>query len=276
MTDEPMAKVAIVVVVASVFLLLVLSGAWGLQRSVLFPAPPARPLSASRGVELVVTDRSSGGYQALLLPPQGAMQARSPLVIFAHGNGELADDWIDGFEPMRDWGWSVLLLEYPGYGGSPGTPSESSIRHAALAVFDWAAADPRVDPTRVVAYGRSIGGGAAVQIATARPVAALILESSFTSTRPLAARYGIPGWLVRDVFDNLKALAGYRGPLLVIHGSDDQLIPVSEGQALAAAVPSAEFHALRCGHNDCPRPWGVIRRFLASHRLLPAGPEASR
>ena len=72
-----------------------------------------------------------------------------------------------------------------------------------------------------------------------------------------------------------KALAGYRRPLLVIHGSDDQLIPVSEGQALAAAVPSAEFHALKCGHNDCPRPWGLIRGFLESHRLLAAASSSS-
>ena len=222
----------------------------------MFPAPPARPLSVGRGVEPIVIDPAAGGYQALWLGPRGAAPPRSPVVIFAHGNGELADDWVAEFEPMRDWGWAVVLLEYPGYGGSSGTPSESSIRHAALAVFDWAAADPRVDSTRMVAYGRSIGGGAAVQIATARPVAALILESAFTSSRPLAARYGIPGWLVRDTFDNLDALARYRGPLLVIHGADDQLIPVSEGRALAAAVPSAEFHALPCGHNDCPRPWG--------------------
>lgn len=276
MTDEPMMKLTIAVVVASVFLVLVLSAAWGLQRGVLFPAPPARPLPGHRGMEPVVTGRASGGYQALMLAPHAAAQTRSPVVIFAHGNGELAADWIDEFEPMRDWGWSVLLLEYPGYGGSAGTPSESSIRDAALAVFDWAAADPRLDATRIVAYGRSIGGGAAVQIATARPVAALILESSFTSTRPLAARYGVPGWLVRDVFDNLAALGRYRGPLLVIHGSGDQLIPVSEGRALAAAVPSAEFHALPCGHNDCPRPWGLIRGFLEAHRLLTAGPSSSR
>jgi uncharacterized protein len=269
MDEELMAKVAIGVIVASVFALFALAAVWRMQRSVLFPAPAPRPLAAGRGVEPVVIDGSADGYQALLLPLDMA-QARSPVVIFAHGNGELAADWIEEFEPMRDWGWSVVLLEYPGYGGSPGTPSESSIREAALAVFDWAAADPRFDAARIVAYGRSIGGGAAVQIATARPVAALILESAFTSTRPLAARYGVPGWLVRDVFDSLEALAGYRGPLLVIHGSDDQLIPVAEGQALAAAVPSAEFHALRCGHNDCPRPWGLIRGFLESHRLLAA------
>ena len=274
MADQPMAKVVIVLAVMSVVVLLALTTVWRLQRAVLFPAPPPRLLSAGRGVEPVVLDRSTGGYQALLLPSTLTAQTRSPVVVFAHGNGELAADWADEFEPMRAWGWSVLLLEYPGYGGAPGTPSEASIRDAALAVFDWAAAEPRLDATRIVAYGRSIGGGAAVQIAAARPVAALILESSFTSTRPLAARYGIPGWLVRDVFDNLEALAGYRGPLLVIHGADDRLIPIDQGRALAAAVPSAEFHALNCGHNDCPRPWRLIRQFLESHQLLAAGPSS--
>jgi pimeloyl-ACP methyl ester carboxylesterase len=271
-----MLKLGLFLFVASGLALLLLSVAWSMQRSVLFPAPPARPLPGDREAELVNPGRTTSGYQALLLPSRDAARARSPVVIFAHGNGELADDWIDAFEPMRDWGWSVLLLEYPGYGGSPGTPSESSIRDAALTVFDWAAAEPRIDAARMVVYGRSIGGGAAVQIATARPVAALILESSFTSTRPLAARYGIPGWLVRDVFDNLDALRGYRGPTLVIHGSEDQLIPVSEGRALAASVSSAEFHALPCGHNDCPRPWGLIRGFLESHGLLTAGHSSSR
>jgi fermentation-respiration switch protein FrsA (DUF1100 family) len=268
-------KLAILVFVAAGFLLFLMSAAWGLQRSVLFPLPPARPLAAERGVEPVVIDPSAGGYQALFLPPDDPAPSRSPVVLFAHGNGELADDWIEEFAVMRAWGWSVVLLEYPGYGGAPGTPSESSIRQAALAVFDWAAADPRVDAARMIAYGRSIGGGAAAQIAAARPVAALILESAFTSTRPLAARYGVPGWLVRDLFDSVEALKRYRGPLLVVHGTDDRLIPISEGRALADAVPSAEFHALPCGHNDCRRPWDIIRSFLESHHLLSAGASTS-
>ena len=270
---QPMVKVAIVVVVASVFLLLMLSAAWGLQRGVMFPAPPARPLSGNRGVEPVVIDRASGGYQALLLPPHDAAQTRSPVVIFAHGNGELADDWIDEFEPMRDWGWAVLLLEYPGYGGSPGTPSESSIRDAALAVFDWAAADPRVDATRMVAL-RPLHRWRAAASRLPRPGRSRPSSSSPRSPAPVRWRRDMAspaGWCA-TLFDNLEALGGYRGPLLVIHGSDDRLIPISEGQALAAAVPSAEFHALPCGHNDCPRPWGLIRAFLESHRLLPAAP----
>lgn len=227
-----MATVALTVALAAIGTIAVMY--FG-QRAIMYPAPPARP---------------------------------APLMIFAHGNGELADYWIDEFDVPRSWGWNVLLLEYPGYGRSQGSPSEASIRAAALAAFDWARSDPRVDAAAIVAYGRSLGGGAAAQIAAARPLAGLILESSFTSVRPLAARMLMPGPLVRDPFDNLRALKDYRGPMLVVHGMNDDIIPVSHGRALAAAVPGAELHEVRCGHNDCPRAWGRIGAFFASNRLL--------
>ena len=80
--------------------------------------------------------------------------------------------------------------------------------------------------------------------------------------RPLASRFFLPGFLVRDPFDTLAALARFRGPLLVLHGRDDTIIPPAHGRALAAAVPGAVFHELPCGHNDCPRAWTFIARFL--------------
>src|SRR4030095_11231836 len=98
----------------------------------------------------------------------------------------------------------------------------------------------------------------------AHGLAGLILESAFTSVRPLAARYLVPGWLVRGRFDNLWALGTCRGPMLVLHGRADAIIPVAHGKALAAAVPGAISHELDCGHNDCPRSWTVIGEFLAN------------
>jgi uncharacterized protein len=261
-----MLKLIIAAFMVSGAVLLLLTLAFVVQRSVLFPVPSARTAYAGDDAQRVVLDPTADGHHGLFLGAQGP--GRAPLIIFAHGNGELADDWVDAFTPLREKGIAVLLLEYPGYGGAPGTPSEPSIREAATAMFDWATAHPAVDPTRIVAYGRSIGGGAAAQLAEARPIAALILESAFTSTRPLAARYFVPGWLVRDPFDNVRALRNYRGPLLVVHGTDDQLIAVSEGRALAAAVPGATFHELPCGHNDCPRPWGIITSFLSANGVL--------
>jgi hypothetical protein len=153
-------------------------------------------------------------------------------------------------------------MEYPGYGRSAGAPSEESINETARAALRWAQADTRVDATRIVAYDRSVGGGLAARLAADGSLPALILESSFTRVRPLAARMGAPGFLVRDPFDSLGALRRFHGRLLVIHGRDDTLIPVSHGRLLAAAIPGAEMHELPCGHNDCPRPWAIIERFL--------------
>jgi fermentation-respiration switch protein FrsA (DUF1100 family) len=235
--------------------------AYFVQRSVLFPRSTSftRP---SRGPAERVTLPQGG---ALFLTPATVGAEPAPLLLFMHGNAETADDWVDQFGEARRHGWAVLLLEYPGYGGTAGSPSEPSIVTAALAAFDWAAHDSRVDSSRIVAYGRSLGTGAATQLATARPVAGLVLESGFTSVRPLAARFLVPDFLVRDPFDNLAQLRKYHGPLLVFHGMEDRVIPMSHGQALAAAVPGATFIALTCGHNDCPRPWQQLFTWLDAH-----------
>jgi hypothetical protein len=127
---------------------------------------------------------------------------------------------------------------------------------------------PDVDPARIVSYGRSLGGGVAARLATRRQVAALVLESSFTSLRSFARGFFAPGFLVRDPFDNLTELSRYRGPLLVLHGERDEVAPFAHGRALAAAVPGAVFVPMRCGHNDCERPWPDVLRFLARHEIV--------
>lgn len=258
-----MVKLAIVVA-SFVFLMaaVFLAAAYTVQRRLLFPAPALPPQSARGDVEIVRLSTADGIVEAILLGPAVRSATAAPLLMFAHGNGELADYWIDEFAEPRAWGWTVLLLEYPGYGRSAGTPSEAAILAAAEAAYTWARRDPRIDARRIVAYGRSLGGGVAARLAANHALPALILESAFTSVRPLAAQFLLPGFLVRDPFDTLAALQNFRGPLLVLHGRDDTIVPVSHGRALAAAVPGAVFHELPCGHNDCPRAWGLIARLL--------------
>jgi fermentation-respiration switch protein FrsA (DUF1100 family) len=244
------------------------------QRRLLFPAPPmagapARPPDAVQ-VWLPVPD---GRVEAWLLPARSSATG-APLLIFLHGNAELIDDWPDAFELPRSWGMAVLLVEYPGYGRSSGQPSQASITAAVVAAYDWARARPDFDPTRIVAYGRSVGGGGACALAARREVAALVLESSFTSVRAFAPQFGAPGFLVRDPFDNQAVVARYRGPLLIIHGDHDEVIPTRHGRALAAAAPQAELHLLPCGHNDCPRPWPILEDFLRRDRILPDSGES--
>jgi fermentation-respiration switch protein FrsA (DUF1100 family) len=162
----------------------------------------------------------------------------------------------------------VLLVEYPGYGRSSGIPSERSITGAFRAAYDRALADPRVDPERIVGWGRSLGGGAICALARERELAAIVLESTFTSIRAQARALGLPGILVRDPFDNLALVRGYGGPLLLLHGEHDTSIPVDQARELHAASPDSELHVLGCGHNDCPRPWEVGLRFLRSRGVL--------
>jgi uncharacterized protein len=268
-----MPRVIQLVGAAALLLTASLGGYWGLlfllQRWIIYPRPavgglPTRPADA----EVVWLKTQAGRVEAWYLAPRIASAGPAPLLLFTHGNGEVIDQWPAAFEPPRQWGCGVLLLEYPGYGRSEGGPSEGSITEAALAAYDWAAARHGIDPRRIVAYGRSLGGGAACAIAAKRPLAGLILESSFTSLRPLARRYHAPSFLLRDVFDNIAALRGYRGPLLVMHGSDDEVIPPENGRDLAAAVPGAEFEFLAGGHNDYAQPWDRIRRFLSSRGIL--------
>ncbi|MEZ4268065.1 MAG: alpha/beta hydrolase [Myxococcota bacterium] len=206
----------------------------------------------------------AGGVEAWFLPAGGGGAA--PVVVFGHGNGELIDDWFGDLRRYRAMGVSVLLVEYPGYGAAVGAPSEASIAAAFRAAVDAVARRPDVDGARLVVHGRSLGGGAVCTLLAGGDIAAVIVESTFTSLRSMSARYLLPGFLVRDPFDNAAALADFAGPVLVMHGERDEVIPFAHGEALAAAVKRATFVRRACGHNDCPRDereyWPAIEGFL--------------
>jgi len=252
--------------------------AFAVQRSVLFPRPPRPDRAAADGrmdVDVVWLGPERL-VEAWYLAPAGIDGTRpAPVIVFTHGNGELIDYWLDEFEAMRALGLGVLLVEYPGYGRSGGSPSENSIKQAMVDAYDYLVSRADVDPTRIVAYGRSVGGGAAGALVRERPVAALVLESSFTSVRRMARRHGLFGPLVRDPFDTIGAVAGFEGPVLIIHGSSDRLIPPAHGRALAAKARDGELVLLDCGHNDCPRPWREVLTFLERQKILETQPVAS-
>ena len=242
---------------------------WVLQRAALFPRPPAPSVSPAAGrSDVEIIRLGSDEVEAWYLPARN-VDGRAPALVFTHGNGELIDHWLDAFAGVPDWGIGVLLVEYPGYGRSGGRPSEGSIARIMTAAYDHLAARPEVDAGRIVAWGRSLGGAAACLLVSQRDVAALVLESTFTGVRPLARRFGLIGPLVRDPFDNLPIVEAFEGPVLVLHGEYDSIVPVAHGRALAQAAPDAEFHAIPCGHNDCPLQWPLIRSFLERSGLLP-------
>ncbi len=239
------------------------------ERRTLFPAPVI-----ADGTNVTLDSRSRRLWfdtprartEAFFLPANAA--GEGPLVIYTHSNGELIDHWADEFEILRESGVSVLLVEYPGYGRSSGTPSQNSITGSLVAAYDWAVAQPTVDPLRIVGYGRSLGGGVICALARERSLAAMILESTFTSVRDTSDRYGVPGFLFRSRFDSLSTVRSFPGPILLLHGERDNFIPVRHARRLQAAAPRSELQVMPCGHLDCPRSWPRITDFLRRHRLL--------
>jgi fermentation-respiration switch protein FrsA (DUF1100 family) len=233
------------------------------QRQVLFPrhmipTPPA-PEIKTPPIERWWLETSSGKVEAWYLPPAAA-EKPAPAVVFGHGNGELIDDWPNELGRFPEMGVGLLLVEYPGYGRSAGSPSQESIAEAFLLAYDRLAARSDVDPARIVLFGRSLGGGAVCDLAMKRPSAALILMSCFESVSAFAVRYLAPAFLIRDPFDNLSAVRRYPGPVLIVHGRFDEVVPFGHGQALFAAAQDGKMIVYAAGHNDCPPDWTVFWR----------------
>ncbi len=235
------------------------------QRQILFPRSqvevPSGIAKNIAGLEKMWLHTSYGKVEAWFLPPPADRGAESaPAVIFAHGNAELIDFWPEEFSNFTPLGIGVLLVEYPGYGRSEGTPSQRSTIEAFVAAYDALVARKDVDPSRIILFGRSVGGGVVCALAAERPSTALILLSTFTSVRSLASKFLVPGFLVRDRFDNLAVVSSYSGQVLVIHGRHDSLIPYEHGVALYRAAQHGEMLTYDCQHNDCPPSWDTFWR----------------
>ena len=231
-----------------------------IQRQILYPRNliPALPPTNQKipGLEKIWLDTSFGKVESWLLRP--AMEnpsAQVPAVIFAHGNGELIDFWPDELKSFTRLGLALLLVEYPGYGRSAGKPSQESITETFIAAYDTLTARKDIDGSRIVLFGRSLGGGAVCALAARRPSRALILMSTFTSVRSFAVRYMVPGFFARDPFDNLTLVRSYSGPILFLHGKHDGVIPFRHSIALHKAAKKSQLIAYDAGHNDCPPSW---------------------
>jgi fermentation-respiration switch protein FrsA (DUF1100 family) len=237
-----------------------------MQRQILYPGRSIRVSGPPpAGIVPIAVTTATGSGEAWFMPPVKRRPGeRRPLVIFFHGNGEVIDNLPEQAEGFRELGMGVLLVEYPGFGRSSGKPGENSITETALAAYDAVVRREEVDPQRVVLFGRSLGGGAACALAARRPSAALILQSTFISTRAFARSYLVPGFLVRDVFDNGSVLAAYRQPVLLFHGSSDTTIPPEHSRRLQRLAPHARLVEFPCDHNDFPPDWREFYRVIAA------------
>lgn len=245
------------------------------QRSMMYPGAGMRVGAEAQllppGAEPVAIAAPFGEVRAIFLP--AAAPGRAPALLYFHGNAEFAFQNVALLQPLAARGVHVLIVEYPGYAGSDGVPGRATLAEAARRSHDWLARRPEVDPARIIAMGRSIGSGPAVELAAERPLAALVLLSAFASIDDFARGMGAPALLIRDRYDNRARLRAYPRPVLLFHGRNDDIIPFAHAQALAGAAPHAQLVALDCGHNDCPyfgaAFFDTLAEFLSAAGILP-------
>ena len=179
-------------------------------------------------------------------------------VIYFHGNGGNLSyvGWLG--EALSQRGFDVLLFDYKGYGRSEGrTSDERSVYEDADAAYDFLTRERNVVPESIVLYGQSLGTTAAVDLASRKPCAALVLESGLSSASDMAALIlpVLPRFthkLTRNRFDSVRKLKDVRRPVLVAHGGRDEIIPDAQGRALyeAANEPKRLIIIPDAGHND--------------------------
>jgi uncharacterized protein len=226
-----------------------------LQRRILFRPSRIPPDLTDAGIsdvrQMTVTTSDGLALLAWYLPPA---RDGSRVVLYLHGNAGNIGHRAFRLERFQRLGWGVLLLEYRGYGGNPGAPTEAGLfidADAGLAAL----LAMGISLPAVVVWGESLGTAPAVHLGVAHPVGAVVLESPFTSITDMARmRYWMfpVALMVRDPFDSLRRISGMRAPLQVIHGIFDTIVPVAMGRAVYAAAPEPKqlWIAPHAGHLD--------------------------
>ncbi len=222
------------------------------QRKLLYPAPKRGDIPSMQGASLTEIPGQDGrtvrGF--FVPPPPGA-----PTVAHFHGNGEEIGDLVPLAWAFRRSGLGFFAVEYPGYGLSrEHSPSEAAIYSDAERALWHLQNGLAVDPKAVVLQGQSLGSGVAVEMAKRGHGVRMVLISPFTSIPDVAAQL-VPllpvRWMVRDRFDNLNKAKELKLPVLIVHGTEDGLIPVTMGQRLAEVFPDASLMLIEGGqHND--------------------------
>jgi fermentation-respiration switch protein FrsA (DUF1100 family) len=167
---------------------------------------------------------------------------------------------------------AVLIFDYPGYGRSTGQPTEAGCYAAGEACWTWLTETKQVPPEQVILHGESLGGATAIDLASRHPCRAVVTRGAFSSF-PDIAQHAVPWlparWLVRNQMDNAGKIGKVAAPVVIAHGTADEVVPFSQGERLFAAArePKRLVPLHGFGHNTRPGPgfYRDLREFLGQH-----------
>ncbi len=223
------------------------------SRLVYFPDGQIIATPADRGIayEEISFEAADGVQLSAWYVPA---EANRGVVLFSHGNGGNISYNLPFVEILHRVGLSTFIYDYRGYGRSKGKPTEEGTYSDVAGAWQYLTENRKVPAGQILLYGQSLGGPIAAKLAVEKMPAALILDSTFTSFVDIAG-YHYPflpvRWLARFEYNTLEHVKSVRCPVLVIHSTDDEIAPFSQGVALFEAAPEPKsFMKLRGGHND--------------------------
>jgi fermentation-respiration switch protein FrsA (DUF1100 family) len=239
-------KWTLIVVVAGYFGAIVLL--YFTQRALMYVPDRFRIPAAAAGLpqaeDVVFETRDGERLVAWYVRPRGDR----PVVLYFHGNGGALSGRAERFRVLTADGLGLLAVDYRGYGGSTGSPTEAGLLIDADAAYAFATA--RYPAARIVLWGESLGSGVAVALAARQPVGRVVLEAPYTSTADIAAelyRFAPVRLLMKDQFHSDARIAAVKAPLLVLHGTDDTVVPIRFGERLFALAPEPKHFARFAG-----------------------------
>lgn len=235
--------------------LLVVALAWAFQRRLVYlpsGAPAVAPQEVLDGGSAVSVRTEDGlDLAAWHAPPTGPNTGITVLVLPGNAGSRVLRAPLA--RALAGAGFAVLLLDYRGYGGNTGLPTEEGLAADARAAHRYLVDERGVDPARLVLFGESLGGAVATRLAVERPVGGLVLRSPFTSLTDMAAVHYpfLPaGVLLRDRFPVRATVESVTAPVVVVLGPEDRIVPAEQSRAVAAAVGAPVVEVPGAGHND--------------------------
>ncbi|MBW2631582.1 MAG: alpha/beta hydrolase [Deltaproteobacteria bacterium] len=187
-------------------------------------------------------------------------------LLYSHGNAEDLGDIDEILEQFHEHGFSIIAYDYSGYGTSTGTPSEQHFYTDILAVYEYLRNERYLHAENIVVFGRSVGGGPSIDLASRNIVGGLIIQSSFVSAFRVITKIPVFPF---DKFSNLRKMQAVSCPVLVIHGKRDEIIPFWHGKTLYenAHSPKMKLWVDKAHHNDVGwaagnEYWSVLEQFV--------------